>query len=122
MSGDLLQTKLYVPQLRPSLVPRLRLKKSLNQGLHLGHKLTLISAPAGFGKTTVVSVWVQALCEATPPVATAWLSLDENDNDLARFLTYLIAALRQSEGTDSTFGKDTITALQSPSPHPPRPS
>lgn len=118
MSGDLLQTKLYVPQLRPSLVPRLRLKKSLNQGLLFGHKLTLISAPAGFGKTTVVSVWVQALCEATPPVATAWLSLDENDNDLARFLTYLIAALRQSEGTDSTFGKDTITALQSPQPSP----
>jgi LuxR family maltose regulon positive regulatory protein len=56
MSGDLLQTKLYVPRLRPSLVPRPHLIEKLNQGLH--RKLTLISAPAGFGKTTLVSEWI----------------------------------------------------------------
>lgn len=56
MSGDLLQTKLYVPRLRPSLVPRPHLIEKLNQGLH--SKLSLISAPAGFGKTTLVSEWI----------------------------------------------------------------
>ncbi|MCP4360415.1 MAG: hypothetical protein GY796_20595, partial [Chloroflexi bacterium] len=53
MSGDLLQTKLYVPRLRPSLVPRHHLIKKLNRGLQQGCKLTLVSAPAGFGKTTL---------------------------------------------------------------------
>ncbi len=56
MSGDLLQTKLYVPRLRPSLVPRPRLIEKLNTGL--SSKLTLVSAPAGFGKTTLVTDWL----------------------------------------------------------------
>ena len=73
LSGDLLQTKLYVPRLRPSLVPRPHLIEMLNQGLH--RKLTLISAPAGFGKTTLVSEW---LAGAERPFA--WLSLDERDS------------------------------------------
>ncbi len=110
MSGDLLQTKLYVPRLRPSLVPRLRLKERLNQGLQLGHKLTLISAPAGFGKTTLVSDWIQAMSEVTPPFATAWLSLDEGDNDLNSFLIYFIAAIQTVE---PDFGLDPLAALQS---------
>jgi ATP/maltotriose-dependent transcriptional regulator MalT len=55
MSATLLRTKLYIPPLRPNLVPRPRLIEQLNQGLQLGHKLTLISAPAGFGKTTLIS-------------------------------------------------------------------
>ena len=54
MSGDLLQTKLYVPVIRPNLVPRPHLIDRLNHGLHSGHKLTLLSAPAGFGKTTLI--------------------------------------------------------------------
>ncbi len=87
MSADLLQTKLYVPQIRPSLVPRPHLIKKLDKGLH--HKLTLISAPAGFGKTTLVSQWI-AGCERP----FAWFSLDERDSDLTRFLQYLIAALQ----------------------------
>ena len=87
MSGDLLQTKLYVPRLRPSLVPRPHLIEHLNRGLQ--RKLTLISTPAGFGKTTLVSEWI-AGCERP----FAWLSLDERDADLTRFLTYLIAALQ----------------------------
>jgi len=87
MSTPVLVTKLYVPPPRPKTITRPRLIERLNEGLH--RKLTLISAPAGFGKTTLVSEWV-AECESL----TAWLSLDEADNDPARFMVYLIAALR----------------------------
>ena len=89
MSNVLLLTKLYIPPPRPNIVLRPRLIERLNEGLSAGCKLTLISAPAGFGKTTLVSEWV-AGCER--PVA--WLSLDEGDNDPTRFLTYLVAALQ----------------------------
>ena len=95
MDEPLLQTKLYIPITRPdsetepraSLIPRPRLIEQLEQGL-VG-KLTLICAPAGFGKTTLVSSWLE---QAGLPAA--WLSLDEDDNDLARFLAYFIAALQ----------------------------
>ncbi len=86
----LLTTKLYVPPTRSRLVSRPRLIELLNAGLH--RKLTLVSAPAGFGKTTLLSEWV-AQCDR--PVA--WLSLDEGDNDVARFLAYFVAALRTIE-------------------------
>ena len=89
MSAPILATKLYVPPPRPKIVLRPRLIERLNEGLSANRKLTLISAPAGFGKTTLVSEWV-AECER--PVA--WLSLDEGDNDPVRFLTYLVAALQ----------------------------
>ena len=93
MSTPILATKLYIPPPRPKVVLRPRLIERLNEGLSSGRKLTLISAPAGFGKTTLVSEWV-AGCER--PVA--WLSLDEGDNDPARFLTYLVAALQTIAG------------------------
>ncbi len=80
----------------------------LNQGLE--RKLTLISAPAGFGKTTLVSEWV-AVCER--PVA--WLLLDEGDNDPTRFLTYLVAALQTIA---SNIGVGALGVLQSPQPPP----
>ena len=79
MPETLLRTKLYVPPLRPNLVPRPRLIKLLNQALQQGCKLTLVSAPAGFGKTTLVSAWVQ---QTVLHPRVAWLSLDEGDNDL----------------------------------------
>ncbi len=101
-----LLTKLYVPPQRPEAIARPRLIERLNEGLQ--RRLTLLSAPAGFGKTTVVSEWV-AGCER--PVA--WLSLDEADNDPARFLTYLIAALQTVE---ATIGAGVVDALQSPQP------
>ena len=88
MSEPLLLTKLYIPPPRPKIVLRPRLIERLNEGF-CTRKLTLISAPAGFGKTTLVSEWV-AGCGR--PVA--WLSLDEGDNDPTRFLTYLVAALQ----------------------------
>src|SRR5229473_2754461 len=87
MSTSILATKLYLPRLRPNVVSRPRLLERLNEGLH--RKLTLIAAPAGFGKTTLVSEWL-AGCHRP----AAWLSLDEGDNDPTRFLTYLVAALQ----------------------------
>jgi len=112
MSTPLLTTKLYIPPTRPKLVPRPGLIEQLEGGLH--RKLTIISAPAGFGKTTLVTEWLQAMGDATPPIAIAWLSLDEGDNDPARFLSYFIAALKQSEGVEATFGKAVLSMLQSP--------
>ena len=83
----LLTTKLHTPPIRPDLVPRPRLIERLNAGL--GRKLTLICAPAGFGKTTLANAWLRSTGR---PVT--WLSLDAGDNDLARFLDYLVAAFR----------------------------
>ncbi|MCJ7533647.1 MAG: hypothetical protein MUO64_21805, partial [Anaerolineales bacterium] len=105
---QLLTTKLYIPPTRPEFVPRPRLIERLNASLH--RKLTLISAPAGFGKTTLVSEWV-AGCER--PVA--WLSLDEGDNDPTCFLTYLVAALQTIA---ANIGKGVLAILQSPQPPP----
>ena len=108
MKTDLLASKFYYPPHRLDLVPRPHLLESLEAGL--SGKLTLVSAPAGFGKTTVVSEWIR---ECGHP--TAWLSLDKNDNDLARFLIYFIAALQR---IDSEIGVDVRAALEeSLSPH-----
>ena len=85
----ILRTKLYVPPIRPELVSRPRLIERLNAGLSASRKLTLVSAPAGFGKTTLVSEWAAGCGRRT-----AWLSLDEGDSDLTRFLTYFITALQ----------------------------
>ncbi|MDQ5827320.1 MAG: helix-turn-helix transcriptional regulator, partial [Chloroflexota bacterium] len=108
MSTPLLATKLYIPPLRPNVVLRPRLTEQLNEGLH--RKLTLISAPAGFGKTTLLSEWV-AHCERP----TAWLSLDAGENDLTRFLLYLVAALQT---VAPTIGEGILRVLQSPQPPP----
>ena len=114
MERLVLQTKLYIPPPRPDLVPRPRLIERLNEGLGqnqgFGRKLSLISASAGFGKTTLVSDWV-AGCER--PVA--WLSLDEGDDDSTHFLTYLVAALQTIA---PNFGEGMLAVLQSPQPPP----
>jgi LuxR family maltose regulon positive regulatory protein len=86
---QLLQTKLSIPAMRAELVPRPRLLARLNEGL--AGKLTLISAPAGFGKTTLLACWVQS-CR----LPAAWLSLDESDNEPVRFLAYLVASLENA--------------------------
>src|SRR5436305_313112 len=105
----ILATKLYLPPLRPNVVSRPRLIERLNEGLH--RNLTLIAAPAGFGKTTLISQWVTS-CDRQ----VAWLSLDEGDSDPTRFLTYLVAALRTIA---PTLGEGVLGALQSPQPPPP---
>jgi LuxR family maltose regulon positive regulatory protein len=96
----LLATKMYIPPPRPELVQRPRLIMRLNAGLH--RKLTLISAPAGFGKTTLLSDWLHGLQDGT-----GWLALDERDNDLMRFLAYLVAALQR---VDPNIGKQADAA------------
>src|SRR5215469_9968874 len=106
MSTMILATKLYIPPPRPNVVRRPRLIERLNEWLQ--HKLTLISAPAGFGKTTLLS---DRLAGGAPPAA--WLSLDAGDNDPARFLVYLIAALQTIE---ATLGEGVLSALQSGQP------
>ena len=135
MSRPLLQTKLYIPPVRPELVSRPRLIERLNAGLH--HKLTLVSAPAGFGKTTLVSEWIHSGVSSReygvgeehepagevsptpysllPTPRFAWLSLDEGDNDPAIFLAYVVAALQTIE---ADVGKGALGALQSPQPPP----
>src|SRR6266700_5114176 len=109
MPTSILATKLYLPRLRPNVVSRPRLLERLNEGLH--RKLTLISAPAGFGKTTLVSEWIEGIGRPT-----AWLSLDEGENDPTRFLAYLVAALQTIA---ATIGKGVLGVLQSPQPPPP---
>ena len=111
---SLLATKLYVPPTRPELVPRPRLIERLNEGLH--RKLTLISAPAGFGKTTLVSEWVHKVgAQHAAPLQVAWLSLDESDSEITRFLAYFVTALRTVE---ADIGKGALSAVQSPQPPP----
>jgi LuxR family transcriptional regulator, maltose regulon positive regulatory protein len=106
MSIAILATKLYIPPPPPKAVLRPRLVERLNAGLH--RKLTLISAPAGFGKTTLLSAWI-----ATRGRQVAWLALDEGDSEPTRFLVYLLAALRT---VAPTLGDTVWAALQSPQP------
>src|SRR3712207_13717 len=108
MSTPILATKLYVPPPQPRVVLRPRLIERLNEGLH--RKLTLISAPAGSGKTTLVGEWVAAVERPA-----AWLSLDEGDNDPTRFRSYLVAAL-QTVAPD--IGESVLGVLGSPQPPP----
>jgi LuxR family maltose regulon positive regulatory protein len=118
----ILQTKLYIPPIRPELVSRPRLIEQLNAGLPMrdgfprtrdafprtrdafSRALTLVSAPAGFGKTTLLSEWVAQLQDRA-----AWLSLDKEDNDEARFWTYLVAAL---QAVQAGLGQDALRLLQ----------
>jgi len=141
--GALLRTKLYIPPLRPEWVSRPRLIERLDAGLD--RKLTLVSAPAGFGKTTLLGEWIASHRRGGPrserrgtdacprgrgtavlapgeptgartaPLQVAWLSLDEGDDDPIRFLTYLIAALQQA---DEGIGQDLLASLHALQPRP----
>jgi LuxR family maltose regulon positive regulatory protein len=110
MSKPLLSTKLFIPPPRPELVPRPRLGDRLNAGME--RKLTLVSAPAGYGKTTLLSEWIHQ-GGAGPALPVAWLSLDSADNDPTRFLAYLIGA---AQSLVPHVGQDLLSALQSPEP------
>ena len=108
-----LGTKLYAPHLRPNVVVRPRLRARLDEGCRGG--LVVVSAPAGFGKSTVICDWVAASAPGDRDVGVAWLSLDEGDNDLARFLTYLVLAVRT---TSSQVGEQVLARLRSAGPVP----
>ncbi len=128
MTIPLLTTKLNVPPPRPHMLSRPRLMRRLDGGLRLGHRLTLISAPAGYGKTTLLSEWarkregdeatrrrsedaIQQDGESADGRSVAWLSLGEEDSDLVRFWTYLVAALQRVE---AHLGEGIVDALRSP--------
>jgi LuxR family maltose regulon positive regulatory protein len=113
MSTPILATKLFVPPSRFNVVLRPRLIERLDQGLR--GRLILVSAPAGFGKTTMISEWVAGCRSLEPEVRAAWLSLDEGDSDPARFLAYLVAALRT---VAAGVGDGVLGMLQSPQPPP----
>jgi LuxR family maltose regulon positive regulatory protein len=105
---ELLSTKLFIPRPRPNLIARPHLVDLLNAGLE--RKLTLIAAPAGFGKTTLLSAWIPL-----SPRCVTWLSLDEGDNDPTQFWTYFITSL-QSLRPD--LGASALALLQSPQAPP----
>ena len=111
MTVPLLTTKLYLPPPRPQRVDRSRLRRRLTGGLDMGHRLTLVSAPAGFGKTTLLSAWA---AEQTPPTHAAWLSLDAGDNDPARALAYIVAALQTAQPEIGQGVQDALGAPQLP--------
>lgn len=105
-ADKLLHTKLMPPRLHAGVVERDHLLTRLDSGLT--KKLTLVSAPTGFGKTTLVGMWI-----AGREVSSTWVTLDENDNDPTRFWTYVVSALRT---LDSSVGKTTLSALTAPQP------
>src|SRR5205814_9896076 len=109
MAGPLLETKLHVPRWRRSLVARPRLSERLSRGAESA--LTLVSAPAGFGKTTLLAEWLAVAAAGGRSVA--WLSLDRRDNDPALFWTYLVAALNAGVPGEGA------GALLQPPPQPP---
>src|SRR2546421_6300849 len=111
VTTPLLQTKLYVPRSGPGLVPRPRLIQRLNQGT-VG-KLTVISAPAGFGKTTLLAEWLATVEPGNG--RAAWVALDQSDNEPALFWAYFIAALQTSH---AQIGTNTLALLHSPQPVP----
>jgi LuxR family maltose regulon positive regulatory protein len=92
-STPILATKLFAPARRQQLVERPRVVEQLGPTLDAGHRLTLVSAPAGFGKTTLLSEWLTDLDQRQSHTRLGWLSLDDGDNDSARFMAHLVAAL-----------------------------
>ncbi len=110
LSVSLLSTKLYIPHARPNAVARPRLTEKLLAGVKHPGSFVLLSGPAGFGKTTLLSEWVAQLGQPA-----AWVSLDEGDNDPIRFWTYLIAAC---QSVQSGVGEAALALFHSPQPLP----
>ena len=109
----LLETKFYVPRPRDGLVLRRRLGERLDRGA--GSRLVLVSAPAGFGKTTLLAGWLAGSAGAGGGRRAAWLSLDRGDNDPASFWAYVIGALRT---VVSGIGESALALLRAPGPPP----
>jgi LuxR family transcriptional regulator, maltose regulon positive regulatory protein len=107
MAYRILSTKLYSPPIKPGLVRRPRLVEKLENGYQAGKRITLVSASAGFGKTTVISEWIAS---TDPNKPFGWVSLDEDDNDPVRFLMYLVSAIQK---VHEQIGQSVLTLLQS---------
>ncbi len=110
MQTPLLFTKLYIPPFLPSRVSRPRLTERLTESIYTGIKLLLLAAPAGSGKSALLSEWLAQI-----PVKAAWLSLDEGDTDPIRFWDYFVAALQQ---IDTRIGQDALALFHEPTPLP----
>src|SRR3990170_1748550 len=114
MADSLLQTKCRIPRVRDKLVPRVQLLNRLSAGFWQEgaclRKVTLVSAPAGYGKTTLIAQWLREL-----GCGIGWLSLDEADNDPTRFLAHLLGTMQPVQ---PGFGKTTQAMLHSPQPPP----
>jgi hypothetical protein len=121
MATQILATKLYIPSPLPKVVARHHLIEQLNHRLSTRRSVTLMSAPGGFGKTTLVTEWIASLTSnpasagRVEGVRAAWLSLDERDNDLARFLIYFIRAVQTIA---PNLGAGLLEILQSAQPSP----
>jgi LuxR family maltose regulon positive regulatory protein len=113
VSDILLATKIYIPTLRGNRVKRPHLIQRLNDGIAQNCRLTLVSAPAGFGKTTLLSEWIVSWGSRA---RIAWVSLDEGDNDVVRFWSYTISALQTLE---PAIGSTALGALQATQAQPP---
>lgn len=115
MAAPLLATKLYIPPVRPDLVSRPRLIERLNAGLRGACKLALISSPPGFGKTTLLGEWIHAAkTDPASPLRFAWVSMGEDDNDLARCVAYWVAALQTVDAGIGASVQDLIQAPRTP--------
>jgi LuxR family transcriptional regulator, maltose regulon positive regulatory protein len=106
MAYQVLATKLYAPPIQPDLVPRLDLVQRIENGYQAGRHMTLVSAPAGFGKTTIIREWLTA---EKSRKSFGWVQLDEGDNDPVRFLVYLVSALQQ---VNAKTGQSVLVTLQ----------
>ena len=105
MTDRLLETKFHIPARRTGDVPRMRLLDILQTGLSENRKLTLVSAPAGYGKTTLITDWIHSLAD---DYRVTWLSLDEGDNETTRFMGYWISTFGH---IDETLGQDAESML-----------
>lgn len=114
MISRLLETRFHLPVRRVNAVSRPRLLDRLHHGLAEGHKLTLISAPAGYGKTALIAEWLRELADC--PHQLVWLALEPADNDPPRFWSYLLAALRRAR---ANLEVPAWSMLQLPHPPPP---
>lgn len=114
-AASLLLSKLYRPALRPGLVARPRLLAQLQDGWRQRRAVSLVVAPAGYGKSTLVTAWTSALLQAEACVV-AWLTLDKNDNDPTRFFTYLVAALDRALPGTGEVVEDLLALLPPPAP------
>src|SRR4029079_13746563 len=107
MPEPLLMTKVSLPIVRHRLVPRKKLLRQLSEGIQDGHVLTLVSAPAGYGKTTTIRMWVK---QTGHPVA--WVTLEKTDNDLGQFLTYVLTALQQTHNNLGQAAREVVENTQ----------
>ena len=107
MSYQVLSTKLYIPPIQLTLVQRPRLVQHLESGYQSGQRVTLVSAPASFGKTTIIREWITA---SEPGKPFGWLSLDDGDNDPVRFLIYLVSAIQK---VNAEIGQTILASLKS---------